>query len=200
MEKNQIIIIALIVVIVALLVGVVSMMPNFSKHDTNLSFESNSTLSEGDSVMVKLKDANGKALSNQTVNVTISDQNKASDYHSVVTDENGTGTLKIDKSAGNYTVTVIYGGNDNYSGCNASTQITIEEIVEEAAEPLESTISSSDSSSSSSDPNAIYYDSKYNIYYNGEGVIVDPDGHHGQSEGGNYYEVKEFFDSGKGME
>ena len=81
MEKNQIIIIALIVVIVALLVGMAAMlMPNMSKQDTQLKFKSNSTLNEGDSIKIKLSDANGTAIANQTVNITVTDNDKASDY------------------------------------------------------------------------------------------------------------------------
>ena len=138
------IILALIVIIAALLVGMVAMMPNMSKQDTNLKFKSNSTLTEGDSLKVKLTDDNGTAIANQTVNITITDKDGSSDYHSVVTNENGTGKLKMDKSAGKYNVTISYGGNDKYNGCNATKKITIEEMVVEA----QSTPSSGSSSSS----------------------------------------------------
>ena len=133
MEKNQIIIIALIVVIVALLVGMAAMMmPNIGKQDTKLTIKSNSTLTEGDSLKIKLTDDNGTAIANQTVNITITDKDGSSDYHSVVTNENGTGKLKMDKSAGKYNVVVSYGGNDKYSGCNATKKINVEEKVAEA--------------------------------------------------------------------
>ena len=133
MEKNQIIIIALIVVIVALLVGMAAMMmPNIGKQDAKLTIKSNSTLTEGDSLKIKLTDDNGTAIANQIVNITITDKDGSSDYHSVVTNEKGTGKLKMDKSAGKYNVVVSYGGNDKYSGCNATKKITVEEKVAEA--------------------------------------------------------------------
>ncbi len=133
MEKNQIIIIALIVVIIALLVGMAAMlMPNMSKQDTQLKFKSNSTLNEGDSIKIKLSDANGTAIANQTVNITVTDNDKASDYQSVETNEKGIATLKLDKDAGKYTVIVIYNGNDKYNGCNATKKITVEEKVVQA--------------------------------------------------------------------
>ena len=67
MEKNQIIILALIVIIAALLVGMVfTMMPNFSKQDSNLKFKGNSTLAKGDSLKIMLTDENG--------NVTVLEQ------------------------------------------------------------------------------------------------------------------------------
>lgn len=131
-EKNRIIIIILIVVIAALLVGIVAMMPNVNKQDTNLKFKSKSTLTEGDSLKIKLMEANGTAIANQTINITITGKDKSSDYHSVVTDENGIGKLKLDKSAGKYNVTVSYGGNDKYKPSNATKKITVEEKVAEA--------------------------------------------------------------------
>ena len=106
MENNKIIIIVLIVVIAALLVGIVAMMPNMNKQDTNLTFKSKTTLNEGDSLKIKLTDTNGTAIANQTVNITITDKDGSCDYHSVVTNENGTGKLKMDKNAGEYNVTV----------------------------------------------------------------------------------------------
>ena len=75
--------------------------------------------------------------------MTITDKDNANSYYSVVTDDNGIGKLKLDKDAGNYVVTISYGGNDNYNGCNASEHITIEEDIAEA----EVTSSSTDSDS-----------------------------------------------------
>ena len=133
MDKNKMIILALIVVIAALLVGMAAMMmPNMGKQDTKLKFKSNSTMNEGDSLKIKLTDANGTAIANQTVNITITNKNGASDNHSVVTNAKGVGTLKLDKGAGKYNITVSYGGNDKYNGCNATKKITIEEKVVEA--------------------------------------------------------------------
>ena len=82
MDKNKMIILALIVVIAALLVGMAAMMmPNMGKQDTKLKFKSNSTLTEGDSLKVKLTDANGTAIANQTVNIIITNKNKSTDQH-----------------------------------------------------------------------------------------------------------------------
>ena len=145
----MIIIVALIAIIVALLVGIFAMMPNMSKQDTKLTFESNATLTEGDSIKIKLTDANGTAIANQTVNVTITDKNNTSDYHSVVTDGDGVGKLKLDKNSGKYNVTISYGGNDNFTGCNATQKLTIKE-KEKVVEAQTSSSSSSSSASSSS--------------------------------------------------
>jgi len=113
------------------LVGVVAMMPNTKKQDTKLTFESNATLTEGNSLKIKLTDVNGTAIANQTVNVTVTDENSTSGYYSVVTDGNGTGKLKLDNDPGKYNITISYGGNDNYTGCNVTQKITIKEEIKE---------------------------------------------------------------------
>ena len=136
MDRNKIIILVLIVVIAALLVGIMATMPNFNKMDTKLAFKSNATLTEGDSLKIKLTDGNGTALANQTVNVTIVNKDKSKDYHSVETNDKGIGTIKIDKKPGKYNVTVSYAGNDHYKGCNATKNINIKEKVVEAQTKL----------------------------------------------------------------
>ena len=134
MENKHIIILVLIVIIVALLVGIFATMQHTNKQDTNLTFKCNSTIKDGDSIKIQLTDANESAIANQTVNVTITDKDKSSDYHSVETNDQGIGTLNIDKNSGNYTITITYAGNDNYAGCNATKEITIEEEVTQTQE------------------------------------------------------------------
>ncbi|MBQ2652689.1 MAG: carboxypeptidase regulatory-like domain-containing protein [Methanobrevibacter sp.] len=141
MDKNKIIIVVLIVIIAALLVGIVSVMPNMAKQDTNLTFKGKSTLSEGDLLKIKLTDLNGTALANQTVNITITDKNNVKYYFSVETNGNGTGKLELNLEPGKYKVTVSYGGNNNYNPSNATKNITIEEEVAEAG-PVQNQASS----------------------------------------------------------
>ncbi|MDO5859870.1 Ig-like domain-containing protein [Methanobrevibacter sp.] len=148
MDNNKIIILALIVVIAALLVGIGAMMlPNMTKTDTKVAYKSNATLNEGDAIKIRLVDADGNGLADATVNITITDNNKASDYHSVVTNDNGVGTLKLDKKAGKYKVTIIFNGDDKHNGCNTTKSITVKE--EEVAE----------AETSSSTPSAYAYKS-----------------------------------------
>lgn len=132
MDKNKIIIIALIVLIIALLIGLVAIMSNSDKQDTNLTFKSDSTITEGDSLKIMLTDDNGTAIANQTVKITFADKDNTNSDYSVVTNDNGIGELKLDKSAGEYNITISYDGNDNYNGCNATKKITIKEKVVEA--------------------------------------------------------------------
>lgn len=133
------IILALIVIIAALLVGMAAMMmPNMAKKDTQLKFKGNSTIDKGDSIKIQLTDADGNALTGQTVNITVTDKNKASDYHSVETNDKGVGTLKMDKDDEKYTVTVIYDGNDKYNSCNATKKITIKEATSSSSSNTQS--------------------------------------------------------------
>lgn len=176
MEKNKIIIIALIVVIAALLVGIVAIMPNVNKQDTNLKFKSKSTLTEGDSLKIKLTEANGTAIANQTVNITIIGKDKSSDYHSVVTNEKGVGTLKLDKKAGKYNVTINYGGNDKYNPSNATKKVTIKEEV------VEATSDASNGNSNYGQSEQVDYNSRNSEYFKS-----DADGsYHKMEEGGHY--------------
>ena len=136
MDKNKIIIVALIVIILAFLVGILVSMPNFSKADSKLEIMGNDTVTEGSNLQIKLTDTNGTALTNQTVKITFTDKDNSTSDYSVVTNDEGVGELKLDKNVGNYTVTASYGGNDGYNGCNATKKITIEkEVVEAAVEP-----------------------------------------------------------------
>ena len=146
MDKNKIIITVLIVIIAALLIGIVAMMPNLSKQDTKLIFKGNSTFTQGDTLKIKLTYINGAALENQTVNITLKDKNNQKSYSSVVTNENGTGKLKLDENSGEYTITLKYDGNDKYNPSNATKKITIEEKVVEAAPSSSSSTQSSGSS------------------------------------------------------
>ena len=91
------------------------------------------------------------------------------------------------KNAGNYTITVNYAGNDKYIGCNATKKITIDKkVVEAEPEAQQSTQSSSSSSNG-----GIHYDEEINVYYDDNGVVVDPDGHHPQSVGSNYDDLRD---------
>lgn len=183
MDRQKIIILALIVIVAILLVAVFSMIPSSTKQDSEITFKNNSTLAKGDSLNITLTDANGTALVNQTVNITIADSDNTENYHSAVTNENGTAVLKLDNGAGNYTVTVSYAGDEKYNQCNATEKITIEEVVETQ------TSSSFDSSSSSSnyDSGAFYSKQSESMVYTGE-VRDAPDGHKWRHLGDNEWE------------
>ncbi|WP_406536252.1 carboxypeptidase-like regulatory domain-containing protein [Methanobrevibacter sp.] len=167
MDKNKIMIIVLIAIIAALLVGIFAMMPNTNKQDTKLTFKSDSTLDEGSPLKIKLIDANGTAIANQTVNVTITDDDSSNSYYSVVTNGKGIGKLDLDKSPGKYNVAISYGGNDQYNGCNATKKIKIEEKV------VEATVDQSSSGLSSSSTHVIIGEDGYYYRVDDNGNILE---------------------------
>lgn len=161
MDKNKLIIIALVIIILILAAALFA--TNYhAKEDTKLRITSNSTLNEGDSIKVMLTDLNGTPISNQSINVTITDKDNASSYFGVVTDDTGIGTLKLKQSEGNYTVTCTFGGNEKYVGNSTIKNITIKK--EEVVESQSSSSSSSSSGSSQSESSQ----SQYGSYINGK--------------------------------
>lgn len=142
MNKNNLIIFGLVIVIVALLAGIGVSMMTPAKVDVKLTIVSNETINEDDNVDIKLTDINDTPISNETVNITITDENGTSDYHSVVTNYEGVGSLKMDKEKGKYNITLKYGGNDKYNGGNITKKLTITGKVVEA-EPSSSSSSQS---------------------------------------------------------
>ena len=185
MNKNNIIILILIAIVLALLVGIIVTIPNANKQDTNLIFNCNSTINEGDSIEIKLTDANGNAIANQTINVTISDNDKFSDYHSVITNENGVGILKLDKSSGEYEITISFNGNDRYNGCNATKKITIGE--EEVAESQPVAESSQTQSVDSENDKNYYHGYSRNEFSPGEQAAIDEARANGYDSPADYY-------------
>ena len=163
MERNNIIILVLIIIAVALLLGIMmAVMPNMGKQDTILKFKGDSTLTEGDYIKFKLTDANGTALANQELIITVKGADKSSDRHSVVTNSKGVGKLKMDSGPGEYKVTVSYKGNDSYNACNTTKKVTVEEEVVEAE--------------TNYDPGAFYSEQAGRVIYTGE-IQDAPDGH-----------------------
>ena len=170
MDQNKIIIIALITIIAILLVGIAAVMPNLNKKDTNLDFKSKSTLSEGDYLKIKLTDVNGNAIANQTLNITLTGSDESSESHPVITNANGNGKLKINNLPGKYEINVVYLGNDDYNGINATKNITVKENVVQAQTTVDS--------------GAFYSAQAGRVIYTGE-VHDAPDGHKWKHLGNN---------------
>ena len=96
-----------------------------------MAFKSKSKITEGDSIKIKLTDKNGYPLANQMINISVTDKDKTTDYHSVVSDEKGVAKLKMDKDSGSYEINCDYAGADNYNPCNLTKKVKVEEQVEE---------------------------------------------------------------------
>ena len=172
MEKNKLMIIGLIIVIIALIAGITIFSLSPMKDDCKVSIKINEPFNEGDSIKIKLTDLNDTPIANQTVNITITDEDNANSYYSAVTNDKGVAKLKVDKDEGNYNITVNYGGNDNFNPSNSTKKLKIEKEVVEAE------VSSSSTSSGQSSYTEKYTTDEHGVYDNEHGVYIS-----GQGEG-----------------
>ena len=195
METKNILIIVIVIVIIAAVAGVMISSQSHAKQDSKIAIISNQTLNEGGNLTVKLTSANGTEISGQNVKITI--ENKTSVRQtSVMTNAKGIGELPLDEKAGNYTINCTFDGNENYNGSSTHQKL---EIKGENVETQETSTVSQNSTNSSSSDN-IHYDKDLNVYYNDEGIVVDPDGKHPMEVGRKYSELverKEKYDRGE---
>ena len=183
MEKNKILIIALIAVIAVLIIGLAVVMPGYGKEKANITIKSNDTVSQGESIEIELTDVNGTPIENETVNVTLTDENGTEDVKvAVITDDDGIAEVEIDEEevVGNYTVECTFEGNDNFTEETTTQEI---EIVEDAADDVEDT-------SEDIDYGAFYSEQAGRIIFTGE-IHDGPDGNRYRHLGYNEWELVE---------
>ena len=188
MEQKHIIIILAVVVVALVAVMAVMSMPSLNNQkDSKIAIVSNATLYGGDNLTVKLTDLNNAAIS-AGVKITVTDDSGSVVLEdSLKTGSDGNASISLNLDAGNYTVNATFSGNENFTANSTAQKLVIEkEAVQEA-----SSSQSSQSSSSSSGGSGLHYDAEVNVYYNDEGVIVDPDGQHGQGVGSSYADVRD---------
>lgn len=133
---------------------------------------------EGDSFTILLTDLNNTSISNQVVNVSIIDANGGQNNQSVTTDADGRGNLQLNGlTEGEYTVNVVYGGNENYTTSNVSQIINIEKQI-----------TSSGSNSLTSGQSSDWVDSNgvLHFYENGKEYVGSRNGQHMDIATSNY--------------
>ena len=145
MENRNIIIMLLVVIaILAVAVGVMMFNQSHAKEATKIKITSDKEQYEGGKLSVELNDLNGTALSKEVVNVTVTDKKGKVVVDDVVkTNSKGKAKLDLDLKKGKYNVTVTYGGNENYTGTNATQKLSIKEKVTEVVKPQSSSSQSS---------------------------------------------------------
>jgi hypothetical protein len=132
MDNNKLIFGGVIVLAAILSIGMVMGVSDSKKIDTKIKIKTKSPIHEGDKVKIKLTDDKNNPISNQTVKVTVKDEDDNSYKYSVVTNKNGVGKLKLDKGAGEYKVKCKFKGNDQYNATSKSKTITIEDESEDS--------------------------------------------------------------------
>ncbi|MBQ2666529.1 hypothetical protein [Methanobrevibacter sp.] len=181
MENKHIIIILLVIIVILIAaIGFVLLDPMHAKEPTKIKITSDMEQYEGGELSIILSDLNKTPISNEIVNVTITNSKGKVVLDDVIkTNSKGKGRLDLDLEEGKYTVIASYEGNENYTGNNTTQDLTIKEEVVEA------------SAYSSSNANSVYYDSELNVYYDSNGVVVDPDGQHPMEVGRQYSDLVE---------
>ena len=141
MENNNIIIIMLVIIaILAVVVGAMFLQITNAKEPTAVKITSNKTLYEGEDITLKLTNLNKTPLSKEKVKITVKNsKGKVVANKTVKTNGKGNAKLDLDLKKGKYNVTVVYAGNDNFTGSNATQKLTIkEEVKETVSEPSSS--------------------------------------------------------------
>ena len=180
------IIIALILIVA---IGVFAFEPNNAKQDSKLEILTNKELNVGDNFEVQLTDLNNNPIANEIVKI-----NMGNNSFQVTTNNDGKAILKTDNiSSGEYAVNVTFDGNDKYYGNSTSQHFILNgngvEVEVSSSENQQQTSVQTTQSSSSSSSDSVHYDSDLNVYYNDEGVVVDPDGKHPSEVGSKYQDL-----------
>lgn len=161
-NRNIIIILVVIIVVLAAAVGVALLNPTTAKESTKVKITSDKEQYEGGELSIKLTDLNKTPISKEIVNITVTDNKGKVVVDDVVkTNSKGKAKLDLDLKKGKYEVNVSYGGNENYTGCNATQKLTVKEEVVEAQ-----TASYSESSGSSDE---YVYSPQAEQYYKASG-------------------------------
>lgn len=139
-NKNIIIIMLVIIAILAVVAGAMFLQITNAKEPTTVKITSNKTLYEGEDITLKLTNLNKTPLSKEKVKITVKNsKGKVVANKTVKTNGKGNAKLDLDLKKGKYNVTVVYDGNDNFTGSNATQKLTIkEEVKETVSEPSSS--------------------------------------------------------------
>ena len=134
-NRNIIIILVVIIAILAIVAGFMFTQSINAKEPTKIKITSDKEQYEGGKLSLQLTDLNKTPVSDEIVNVTITNGKGKVVFDNVVkTDSKGTAKLDLDLKKGKYNVTVSYGGNKNYTGNNTTQKLTIKEKVTQTEE------------------------------------------------------------------
>ena len=128
-------------------------------------------MTKGDSLSIKLTDLNKTPISKGVVNITVTNSKGKVVVDNVVkTDSKGKAKLDLNLKEGKYNVNVTYGGNENYTGNNATQKLTVKEKVEQTASEESYSSSSSNSDSGGYDKYSQQYGTYIRQYTDLDGV------------------------------
>ena len=127
-NKNIIIMLVVIIIVLVAAIGFAVLNPMHAKEPTKIKITSDKEQNEGGKLSIQLSDLNKTPISNEIVNITITNSKGKVVVDDVVkTDSKGKAKMNLDLKKGKYNVTVSYGGNENYTGNNTTQKLTINE-------------------------------------------------------------------------
>ena len=184
-NKNLIIVVLIIIVILAAAIGITVLHPFDTKQPSKLKITSNKTLNEGSALTFKLTDLNKTPISEEIVNITVTDSKGKVVFDNVVkTDSKGKAKVDLDLKKGKYNVTVSFGGNNNYTSSNDTQKLTVKEKNVES-EPA----SQSNQAQSSSNDDNYYNGYSRSSFSEGEQAAIDDARANGYNSPAEYYQA-----------
>lgn len=184
-NKNLIIVVLVIIVILAAAIGITVLHPFDTKEPSKVKITSNKTLVEGSALTFKLTDLNKTPISDEIVNITVTDSKGKVVFDNVVkTDSKGKAKVDLDLKKGKYNVTVSFGGNNNYTSSNDTQKLTVKEKNAES-EPA----SQSNQTQSSSNDDNYYNGYSRSSFSEGEQAAIDEARANGYNSPAEYYQA-----------
>ena len=184
-NKNLIIVVLVIIVILAAAIGITVLHPFDTKEPSKVKITSNKTLVEGSALTFKLTDLNKTPISDEIVNITVTDSKGKVVFDNVVkTDSKGKAKVDLDLTKGKYNVTVSFGGNNNYTSSNDTQKLTVKEKNVES-EPA----SQSNQAQSSSNDDNYYNGYSRSSFSEGEQAAIDEARANGYNSPAEYYQA-----------
>ncbi|MBQ9025484.1 MAG: hypothetical protein IJ104_03780 [Methanobrevibacter sp.] len=142
--RNIIIILIAIIVVLVAAIGVVVLNPISAKEPVNIQITSESEQNGDGKLSVLLNDVNNTALSNEALNITVTDSSGNVVMEKIArTNSNGESNIGLDLDPGEYNVSITYSGNEKYGENQTQQKLTIKE------EEVTAVVSSDTSQSSS---------------------------------------------------
>ena len=177
-NKNIIIILIVAIVVLAAVIGFILMNPTHTKVPCKIKITSDKEQYKGGKLSVQLTGLNNTPLSKEVVNITVTDKKGKVVVDDVVkTNSKGKAKLDLKLKKGKYKVNVSYGGNENYTGDNATQKLTIKEKA----------VKSDNSGSSTASSSPRYTTDEHGTYDNVKDMYIDR-----QHKGASKEEVRKF--------
>lgn len=121
MVKSKTVVISIIIIFIVAIGAYMFIQAN--SHDTKVEVISNSTLKNGDTVQIVLKDNYRNVYPNEKIHIKILDDSGWADNYDVTTDESGEASVVLSAfENGNYTIHTNYNGtlfNKAYHGVDS---------------------------------------------------------------------------------